>query len=249
MKPRGHTSSLTFSVGAPWEISRVTIPVTAGSKRTRVSDLYTKGGGNPPYGTVMGVSPDHGIGFSLQVAGETSGSDRWALRDAVAETFMPAAELAAEEYTAQNFVGTFVDEATDDTNITLTMDEGMPGLRVESFFIDGINWRYNLSGPAAPTNVPITVRIYPSGLVGPLPSVKDTTGMVFNAVPYAQPPDPRAAIEGGEGLFDKACTAWFIAGFNYIGGHAMEQFMLHVKDGKLNGIEYGFMGVTMKRVE
>lgn len=196
-----------------------------------------------------GTSPEYGIGFSLQVAGETSGSDRWMLRDAGAGTFVPAAKLAAEEHTVQNFIGTFVDEAANETNITLTMDEGQPGLRVESFFITGVDWKYNLTGPMVPTDVDVTVRIYPSGLVAPLPSAKDTTGMVFTAIPYAHPPEPRAAIEGGEGLFDKACTAWMSVGFNYISGHAMDQFTLHVQDGKLTRIEYGFMGVAMKRSE
>jgi hypothetical protein len=76
MKPRGHTSTLTYSVGAPWEISCMTIPVTAGSNRTRVTDLYAKGGGNPPYGAVLALSPEHGIGFSILVAGETALTDR-----------------------------------------------------------------------------------------------------------------------------------------------------------------------------
>lgn len=44
MKPRGHTSSLVFSLGAPWEINRLALNVSADSTAYRISDLYTKAG-------------------------------------------------------------------------------------------------------------------------------------------------------------------------------------------------------------
>ena len=248
MKPRGHTATLTSSVGAPWEIARLTIPVTAGSNRTRVSDLYTKGGGNPPYGAVIGLSPDHGIGFSVLVAGPNALTDRWVLRDAIASTFVPAAEFAAEENAARNFVGTFVDASTDDTNLTLTIDEGQPGLRLESMFISGIDWRANLTTIGG-ADVQPTIRLYPSGLVLPQHSTGQDVTVVFNAVPYGAPPGPRAAIEGGEGLFDYACAGWLSAGFFYLHGHAIDQFVFRVKEGRLSSVEYGSAGSVMKRID
>ena len=248
MKPRSHTSTLTFSAGAPWEIARLTIPVTAGSNRTRVSDLYTKGGGNPPYGAVIGLSPDHGIGFSVLVAGPNALTERWILRDTIASIFIPAAELAAEENAARNFVGTFIDGSMDDTNLTLTIDGGLPGLRVQSMFVNGIDWRANLTTVGGADTQP-SIRLYPSGLVSSLRSAEGEVEIVFNAVPYGEPPNPRAAIEGGEGLFDYACTGWLSVGFFYIDGHAIDQFILHVEDGRLMSVEYGSTGSVMKRID
>lgn len=256
MKPRGHTSTLTFSVGAPWEITRMTIPVTAGSNRTRVTDLYAKGGGNPPYGAVLALSPDHGIGFSILVAGDTALTDRWTLRDAIAETFVPAAELAAEANAVENFVGTFIDDSADGTNLTLVTDEGLPGLRLESLFIGGIDWRANLTIPGG-VSVPggggapdgLIIRLYPSGLATPLPSSDGVVGMLFNAIPYSKPLPARAAIEGGDGLFDEACLAWFSVGFFHFGGNAIDQFMFYVQDGRLAKVAYGAAGATMKRID
>ena len=227
----------------------MTIPVTAGSNRTRVTDLYSKGGGNPPYGAVLSLSPDHGIGFSILVAGDTALTDRWTLRDAIAETFVPAAELAAEANAIENFVGTFVDDSAEGTNLTLVLDEGLPGLRLESMFMGGIDWRANLTIPGGSgTADGLSVRLYPSGLATPLPSLEGV-GMVFNAIPYYQPLPARAAIEGGEGLFDEACLAWMSVGFFYFEGHAIDQFMFHVKDGRLTAVAYGAAGAVMKRVD
>ena len=249
MKPLAHTSTLTSSVGAPWEISRLTIPVTAGSNRTRVTDLYSKAGGNPPYGAVLSLSPDHGIGFSVLVAGETWSIDRWTVRDALAETFVPAAELAAEANAVKNFVGTFVDDSIEGTNLTLTTDEGLPGLRLESMFIGGIDWRANLTVPGGGDVNGGTIRLYPSGLTAPLPSSEGVVGMVFNAIPYSQPLPARTAIEGGGGLFDEACLAWTSVGFFPIEGHAIDQFMFHVQDGRLTEVAYGAADVTMERAD
>lgn len=79
------------------------------SSRTRVSDLYTKLGGNPQYTAVFALSPDHGLGYSILLAGPTSSTDRIPLRDIVGTVFVTAAEHAAVENAERNFAGTFVD--------------------------------------------------------------------------------------------------------------------------------------------
>ena len=223
----------------------MTIPVSSGSEQTRVSDLYTKSGGNPPYGATLSLSPEHGIGFSLLIAGPLFSVDRYTLRDAIAETFIPAAEFAAEANAAQDFVGTFVGDSMEGTNLTLATEEGLPGLHLESFFIDGFDTRANITSPVGEAPA-LNVRLYPSGTQL---SSDGVVKMVFNAIPYANPPDMRASIEGGEGIFDHACTQWLTTGFWYISGHASDQFIFHVEDGRLTKVEYGFGGVIMQRID
>lgn len=63
MKPLSGTGSLVELVGAPWEITRLMIPVSPASTRTRVRDLYLKAGGNVDYTSVIALSPDHGLGY------------------------------------------------------------------------------------------------------------------------------------------------------------------------------------------
>ncbi|OAX81188.1 hypothetical protein ACJ72_04468 [Emergomyces africanus] len=234
MKPRAHLSSLTNSVGAPWEINRLTLPVSPNSNRSRVSDIYTKAGGQPGYTAVFALSPDHGLGFSVLVAGKTAGSDRWPLRAAVGETFVVAAEHAAMENAAKNFAGIFADETDGASNVTLTVDKDHTGLGLKSWFVDGVEWRANISQPGLvlPEGLDQTVRLYSTGLKSR--SEDGCTLLQYRAVPQIivseQAP---AAGQGVRGLFDDGCTSWFNTAFYDLGTGVMDEFVLKVKDGKL----------------
>ncbi|CAG8159031.1 unnamed protein product [Penicillium nalgiovense] len=239
MKPNSGTGSLVELVGAPWEISRLEIPVTPGSNRTRISDLYTKAGGNIDYTSIFALSPDHGIGYSILVAGFTATPARWPLRDVVGETFIPAAEHAAAENARRNLAGTFVDEKSPDTNITLSVDRGRPGLGLKSFWVKGENARDNANW-----------RLYPTGLNSfsrSLASLYKTKGQVRVAhrMVKPQPPmKPRAAVEGGKGgLFDNSFV-WMNIDF----AGPSDAFIFKLVDGRLVSVEYPVTGSVLKRV-
>ncbi|KAJ5110561.1 hypothetical protein N7532_001096 [Penicillium argentinense] len=238
MKPRSATGSLVELVGAPWEISRLEIPVMPASNRTRISDLYTKAGGNIDYTAIFALSPDQGIGYSILLAGDTATPARWPLRDVVGETFIPAAEHAAAENAARNLAGTFVDEENTGNNITLTVDRGHPGLGIRSFWLEGKN---ALSGPH--------YRIYPTGLTSTsssLSSLYQTKGSISiahrMATPFT-PLNPRAEVEGGKGgLFDNSFT-WM----NLDSKGPIDLFVFNLEDGKLVSVEFPLTGTVMKR--
>ncbi|KPA36893.1 hypothetical protein FLAG1_10309 [Fusarium langsethiae] len=228
MKPQGNTASLTTSVGAPWEINRLTLPVSPKSNRTRISDLYTKLGGNAGYAAVIALSPDHGLGFSILTAGVGAVPARIPLRNAVGTAFITAAERAGWENAKRTYPGTFVDESRNGSNLTITVDEGEPGLGLESFFINGSEWRANLTFPGADPiyGDDILVRLYPIGAK----SVSGSTQLSsYRAVPQLKPIVPRSAVEGGEGLFDDGCTTWESVGFWGDG----DEFTFKVVDGKV----------------
>ncbi|KAK5078910.1 hypothetical protein LTS08_003938 [Lithohypha guttulata] len=239
MKPLGSVAALSESVGAPWEINRLALPVTSNSTRTRISDLYTKAGGQAGYGSIFALSPDHNIGFTINVAGATAGRDRWVLRDLVGETFVVAAEHAAAEYAAQNYVGTFVDDSIDGTNLTVTVDDDKPGLGLASMFWNSTEVRTALVS-LQPLPIPaenVTVRLYPTGL-------QDGTRRVFRAVVEYYPIEPRAAIEGGQGLFNNGCTAWLSAAFY----PDSDSLTLDIVDGQLESVTSVLFNSTMRRV-
>jgi CubicO group peptidase (beta-lactamase class C family) len=228
MKPQGNTASLTFSVGAPWEINRLALPVSLTSNRTRISDIYTKLGGNSGYAAVIALSPDHGIGFSILTAGVGAVPARIPLRNAVGTAFISAAERAGWENANKTYPGTFVDESRDGSNLTITVDEGQPGLGLESFFVNGSEWRANLTFPASDPiyGDDILVRLYPIGAK----SVSISTQLIsYRAVPQIKPIEPRSAVEGGEGLFDDGCTTWESVGFWGDG----DEFTFKVVDGEV----------------
>ncbi|KAF7715726.1 Beta-lactamase domain-containing protein [Penicillium ucsense] len=239
MKPRSGTGSLVELVGAPWEIERLEVPASPGSNRTRVSDLYTKVGGNGDYNAIFALSPDHGIGFSILLGGETSEPARWTLRDAVGQVMIPAAESAAWRNAKKNLAGTFVLKSAPFTNMTLTVDEDKSGLGLKSFWIKGQDAK--LKG-----------RLYPSGLNSvsrSLASLYRSTGQVCFAHRIGEPHQPlrpRAAVEGGAGgLFDDSLT-WQDIDF---AGDSTDEFDICLTDGKVNKIVWPFNGLEMERLE
>ncbi|GJN76845.1 hypothetical protein PLIIFM63780_000333 [Purpureocillium lilacinum] len=251
MHPLGSTTSLTFSVGAPWEIHRLAVPVTPKSNRTRIMDLYTKLGANAGYSSCIALSPDHGLGFSLMSVGATAGTDRITLRDLIGDVFLPAAEHAGAENAAANFAGTFVNEKTPGTNVTLTVDKGQPGLGLAKFFIDGMDVRGNVTTSPPPPGSKFAVRIYGAGSSSPdnLPSAlyrtRGTVRYSFRAVVEKLPFKKHTAARGGKSLFMNECLSWFSVGFT----ENIDEFVLEVVDGKLRSVEHPLTKTVMKRVK
>lgn len=246
MKPRGNTGTLTSQVGAPWEINRLSLPIAPNSTRTRVSDLYTKLGGNPPYAGVFALSPDHGLGFSILIGGPAAIPERVPLRDAVAEVFVTAAEHAALEMAEQRLTGTFVDEAAQGANLTLTVDQDRPALGLKSFYINGTNVISLLLAPSAsdipPANV--SVRLYPMGVEWRDSEATDaTTFSSYRAFAQLIPENLRADSEGGPTMFDH-CITWQNVGFWSIDDVATDEFVFELRDGELQSVHYPFYNAT-----
>lgn len=256
MKPSGLVTSPYKAVGAPWEIERLAVPVSPDSDRTRISDQYTKAGGQFGYTAVLLLSPDHGIGYSVLVAGPGAGSDRWPLRAALGEAFVPAAEWAGYEHANATWPGTYVDELNEGTNITLAVQPDHPGVNVASMFIGGIEWRANLTSinsPPLPEAVlaNLSTPMYPTGLVDGAPH--DCERHAFRAVPMLLPhvfPMDRPAAQGGSGLFDDACFSPFgtSAFFALESGPAIDDFVLVLDgEGRIEGVEYPATGAKFTK--
>ncbi|KAK2059000.1 beta-lactamase [Colletotrichum caudatum] len=240
MKPLSGTGSLVELVGAPWEIARLAIPTSAGSNRTRVSDLYTKAGGNFDYTCIFALSPDHGIGYSILVAGDTASPARWPIRDAVGELFIPAAEAAAADNARLNLAGTFV-AASPGSNMTLGVDADGAGLVVESAFINGEDG--TAGGPP--------LRLFPTGLysnsrsLSALYGSRGTFSTTFRSVMYPAKPKPRSRSEGGAGgLFDNS-HVWM----GLDAQEAVDEYVFTIEDGRLVNITSSYLQVTFTRSE
>lgn len=248
MKPRSHTASLTNSIGAPWEIHRLPLPVFPGSNRTRISDLYTKLGGQAGYATIFALSPDHDLGFSILLAGETAIADRLTLQAIVAEAWITAAENAAWVNAAEKFPGTF---GNGTTNLTLTVDADRPGIGLQSFYTEGMDVRgYILSFTAEIPAGNLSVRLYPMGLVEEGLGEKGSRELhSFRAIPSVVPPGPRGIVQGGMGMFDDGCAGWEAVDFNILGVNGVDGFVFEVVDGRLEGVRHPALGLDLKRIE
>ena len=246
MKPHGATESPSFLVGAPWEINRLQIPVSAGSDRTRLMDLYTKMGANTGYGAGFALSPDHGLGYSLLSIGPHAVEDRFPLRDIVGSVFLPAAEAAAAENAAANFVGTFADDKNGQTNLTIVVDDDHPGLRLTSLFEEGVDTRSTVRASPVPPGAGYVVRLYPTNS-SPATTLHSGTGdvrMAFRATRETLPLKTHTEPAIGRGIFKDDCTSWFLAGF----AEDIDEFVLNVVDGRLESVTRSTSGAVFKRV-
>lgn len=126
MKPLEFTSDPGLSVGAPWEISRYTLP----SDPYRIVDLYAKAGEFGAYTGEWVLVPDYNVGFSVNVAGATNVSS--VLANIVAESFVPALEELARQQAQSNFAGHYV-SSDKRFSFLLNTTQGAPGLHLTNF--------------------------------------------------------------------------------------------------------------------
>lgn len=247
MKAAGATESLNVLVGAPWEIIRLNMPVSPNSDRTRVSDLFTKLGGNSGYGAVMALSPEHGLGFSVMTVGPLAAVDRLHIRNVVGDVFLPAAEHAAFANAQANLAGTFVEEnGKDGTNLTLTVDEGSPGLGLKALFLDGADSLGIVKLIPFPPEVKFTIRMYPTGNTSPPDMLYATGGSVklsYRAQRDVLPFRNHEVPSIGRGMFNNECMSWIDVGF--LGNE--DEFILELEDGRLEAVTHSLSGYRMVR--
>ena len=119
LKPISHTGSLQLSVGRPWEIFRFTHHING-----RVSDLYAKEGDGEGYSSYLILSPDHGAGFTILIAGNASTViANTAVADILTSTVISALKSQAAAEIAQKFAGTYTSESSSlNSSVTLSVD-------------------------------------------------------------------------------------------------------------------------------
>ena len=134
-KHQKHTASLRLSVGRPWEIFRITHPING-----RVSDLCTKECDSSYFGSYLILSPDHGAGFTILIAGNASTAiANTAIVDILTYTVIPALESQAAAEAAQKLAGTYISTSSNlNSSVTLSVDPSRgAGLLVTSWISNG----------------------------------------------------------------------------------------------------------------
>lgn len=160
LKPLAHTSALTFSVGAPWEIYRTMSNITTG----RIIDVYTKSGGYGSYACLLILIPDYEISISILTAGPNGIVVNY-VSEMIVQTLIPALEKSAKEEAANILTGLYTSETGGNSSISLTVDDG-PGLVVESWTSNSSNLlqtaeEYLQATGGGHIN---SMRLYPTGL-------------------------------------------------------------------------------------
>jgi hypothetical protein len=130
MKPLAHTSDLTLSVGAPWEILRIKSDISTG----HTIDLYTKGGSLGLYNSLLILIPDYQISVAILTAG-TEESITHTVAEMMIQTFVPLLHQVAREEARRNFAGIYISDSSDNSSSQLSA-HGI-GLLVEKWISNG----------------------------------------------------------------------------------------------------------------
>lgn len=150
MKPTSHTASLTYAVGAPWEIVRYIHPAgTLSPSAGKVTDLYTKSGDSGYYSSNMVLIPEYGAGFTILAASTNEtvrGSATNVVLDYVTNAVLPALEAQAAQEARRNFVGTYKYTSTSQpNNATIAFNSSLTIAFNKSTVIGALNGGLSIS--------------------------------------------------------------------------------------------------------
>lgn len=229
LKPVSHTSSAFASVGRPWEILRLRVPIAPSSNNTRLVDVYTKNGGIGQYLSLIGLSPDHNIGIALLTAGPLAGPVFNALQALLTTTWIQAAEHAARELARVNYAGNYTLPDNSSVEITLLPDE--PGLFLASLVSNGTDMFVSVGGVLG-SGAELRAWLYPTTLT-------DGNRTAFRAV-YGAVGQPAS----------ESCASWgSIDGLHY-GGYPADLFIFEFGvDGRATAVEVPILKKTLRRTD
>jgi hypothetical protein len=239
-KPTSNTPDLRFAAGMPWEILRVDVPVPTvpptfasltgnDTQPARLVDLYTKNGGIGAYYAQFALSPDHGFGFVVFVAGpppvgaDTRFSDMMLVNRLTSEALLPAFEAAGLEQAAARFGGTY-HAASGNATLTIVAGDGGLGLGVRDWRAGDRDLLKSYFGalhgvpPEAITGEP-GLRLYPVGL-------EDGKQIAFRGV-YEAPGNATLFSASGR-PFAGGCVAWGAVGEPAYGNVGLDDFVFDV---------------------
>ncbi|KAF3388520.1 Beta-lactamase-like protein [Penicillium rolfsii] len=228
MKPAAHTSSLDYSVGAPWEI------VSFGDERP--IDIYSKAGDIGSYSSIIALSPDHNVGFTVLAAGADGHAKVALAADLVSGILLPALEKSAKEQAAANFAGHYAAANGVNSSIALATDRG-PGLLITTWVNNGTDMIQSLMTLGHVT-VPHTfsIRLYPTGLESP-------GQLSFRAL---MPPTLSTA---GNGPFTSSCISWVAVGGQVYGNVGIDEFIFNLDEkGVVRSITPRVLRTTLPKV-
>ncbi|KAL4757456.1 beta-lactamase/transpeptidase-like protein [Aspergillus foveolatus] len=232
LKPRAHTADPAFSVGAPWEIFTLSEP--------RMIDLYTKSGDLGSYSSMMGLSPEHDVGFTVLAAGQKTHNAVWALGDLISTIVIPALDAAGKEEASFRFAGTY---ASGNDALTIITDAG-PGLKVTKWSSNGKDLLESMKmlqwgGPYED----IDVRLYPTGLKSPAQPGRSTQIMVSFRSVVSYP------IPVGAGPMTRTCLTWLTVDGQVYGSVGIDEFVFHVgEDGDAVRVSPRVLRTSLDRV-
>lgn len=239
MKPQTHTASLSYSIGAPWEIVRYVSPTTG-----KVTDIYTKLGDSGNYGSIVALIPDYDAGFTLLAASSNvvvRSLQTNVILDYITSAVLPALEAQAAFEAAQNYVGTY--RSTDhkvNSSITIGIDES--SVTTNNFGLSLTGWISNgtdvlasdLFAGAKPRLLLSIPKLTPQGESGFVAFQATTFAQAYS---YLAPGAAKLGTAGPfSGQYQTNLDFWSVDG-DYYAGNGYREFVFAVTgDGKAESV-------------
>ena len=217
LKPHAHTASLRFSVGAPWEIQRV----TRETSDHEVVDLYTKSGSTGTYHSLIVLIPDYDVAFAVLTAGDAPMLISM-LPEMIAQTFIPLIYRISKEEAAVAFGGIYESTSAINSSLSLKNDDG-PGFLIDRWISNGTD---ALASYQQLIGVQVQARVYPTGLVSPAGSGNLTRKVSWRAI-FQNIPAANATYQRGQYLYND-CETWFSPDSIVYGHNALDEFVFTV---------------------
>ncbi|EON62896.1 hypothetical protein W97_02121 [Coniosporium apollinis CBS 100218] len=233
LKPLAHTSALTLSIGAPWEIWR--------TKGNTTIELYTKAGGIGLYSSLLILIPDFDIAIAIMTAGP-NGSVVNSVAEIVMQIFIPVLKQAARDEAAANFAGHYVSNSGTDSSVVLGVRNG-PGLVIEKWLSNGSDLLATAQAYSQATNSGIigSVRLYPTTLVQESGAGKRVAyRAIFDTVKEAETADR---------VFEESLNAWAKVDQTMYGRVGVDEFVFDLDaSGVAICVEPQFLGIRLTKV-
>jgi CubicO group peptidase (beta-lactamase class C family) len=238
MKPLTHTADLRISVGAPWEIERLTLS----PPQEKVVDLYGKSGDLGTYHASYALIPDWQIGYSVNIADvpNVPSMANDVIGEMINELVLPLIEETARREADENFAGRYrACDGTLNSSLVLTTSNVSLGLGVKEWISNSTDMFVTFGKLRKIPAKNVSITLYPTGL----------TDRVGGGRKQAW----RAAVENngapvGKGLL--ACISWFLVDGPIHGGLSGDEFAFEVdENGKATSVEARALRVSMERVE
>jgi hypothetical protein len=234
MKPLTHTSGMTLSVGAPWEIWRTRSNITTG----HTIDLYTKGGSIGLYNSLLILIPDYQVTVAILSAGPEGSVVN--IAEIVAQTVIPVLHQSAREEALKNIVGEYIADAGLNSSILLNAD--VDGLVVDKWISNGSDLL-----DLAETYSQITngghirsMRLYPTDLVD---EMGDRTRVGYRAI-FDVGVNDKPVMR----VFDQYLNAWGQVDQNTYGKTGVDDIIFEFDEGTAVSIEPRILGLKLMRI-
>ncbi|KAM4065773.1 beta-lactamase [Hirsutella rhossiliensis] len=221
MKPQAHTASLSFSVGAPWEIIRTRSQVSSGY----VVDLYTKTGSLNQYHSVLVLVPDFQVAFAVLAAGPESGQALHIATETTLQAFLPVMDRLGQGQACHNFCGRYSDGSG--SFLVLSTDDNGPGLLVEQWASNGSDMLRTLQAysDTRKSGIITSVRLYPTMEAVSLGNSTGSRSAAFRAAFKTLPAGYNASIRR---IFDPNAEQWIAVDSPEYGRIGLDDFVFHL---------------------